>query len=252
MPSPISLQLYSLRAEAAKDFTAVLKQVADIGYAGVETAGLHGLKPREFRKLVDGLGLKISSAHTGLPEGDKANAILDEQDAMGNRTLISGFGPNDLKDEAGVKRAVDRVNQAVPLLKKRKMRIGLHNHWWEFSVKLNGQTVHQLMMEQLDPSVFAEVDIYWVQTGGGDPAAVIRGLGKRAPLIHVKDGPCVQDPAIMTAVGQGKVDVRAALNANPGAEWHVVELDACATDMLQAVKDSYTFLTGNGLSQGRK
>jgi sugar phosphate isomerase/epimerase len=251
MPPPISVQLYSVREAAAKDFPSVLKKIADIGYVGVETAGLNGLKPKEFRKIIDGLGMEISSGHAGIPEGDQANAILDEQEEMGNTTLISGFGPNDLADEAGVKRAVARVNAAVPLLKTRKMRMGLHNHWWEFSVKINGKTVHQLMMELLDPSVFAETDIYWIQTGGGDPAAVIRQLGKRAPYIHVKDGACVRDPVVMTAVGKGKVDVKAALTAN-AAEWHVVELDACATDMFEAVKDSYTFLTQSGLSKGRK
>ena len=36
---PIGVQLYSLRELAAKDFAAVLKKVADIGYKYVEPAG---------------------------------------------------------------------------------------------------------------------------------------------------------------------------------------------------------------------
>ena len=55
--APISVQLYTLRDEAAKDFFGVLKTVADIGYTGVEFAGLHGKSAAEVRKVIDDLGL---------------------------------------------------------------------------------------------------------------------------------------------------------------------------------------------------
>ncbi|GAF97465.1 unnamed protein product, partial [marine sediment metagenome] len=41
-PKPIAVQLYSVREAAAGDLIGVLEQIAAIGYAGVEPAGLHG------------------------------------------------------------------------------------------------------------------------------------------------------------------------------------------------------------------
>jgi hypothetical protein len=35
-------------------------------------------------------------------------------------------------------------------------------------------------------------------------------------------------------------------------KWLVVELDRCATDMTEAVRGSYQYLTSNGLAAGNK
>ena len=58
----------------------------------------------------------------------------------------------------------------------------------------------------------------------------------------------------MVAVGSGKVDVPAVIGAaDPGTvEWLVVELDACATDMMTAIRESYEYLIGNNLAEGRR
>jgi hypothetical protein len=56
----------------------------------------------------------------------------------------------------------------------------------------------------------------------------------------------------MTAVGDGVVDVPAVVAAGkPVTEWLIVELDRCATDMMEAVARSYSYLVGEGLAQGR-
>ena len=52
----------------------------------------------------------------------------------------------------------------------------------------------------------------------------------------------------MTAVGAGKMPVAEILAASPSVEWKVVELDACATDMMEAVADSISWLTSQGLA----
>ena len=55
----------------------------------------------------------------------------------------------------------------------------------------------------------------------------------------------------MVAVGDGVIDIAGTLAAAPGAAWHIVELDRCATDMFEAVEASYRYLVGHGLSRGR-
>lgn len=248
--STLSVQLYSLRVEAARDFTGVLRDLAAVGYPAVEPAGLHDLSPAEFRGIIDDLGLRVSSAHVRLPVGDEANEVLDEQEAIGNTALIAGRRPEDFADADAIARVADVFNEAAANAARRGMTIGYHNHWWEFEAAIDGRCGYDVLVERLDPSVFMEVDIYWVQAGGHDPGDVVRRLGPRARYLHVKDGP-LDPPSPMTAVGQGKVDIAGVLQSNLDVQWHVVELDECGTDMFEAVAASHDYLVGNGLSAGR-
>ncbi len=65
---PIALQLFSVRDELAADFRGTLQKVKDLGYEGVEFAGLHGRDPQEIRAMLDDIGLKGMSAHVPLDE----------------------------------------------------------------------------------------------------------------------------------------------------------------------------------------
>ena len=86
-----------------------------------------------------------------------------------------------------------------------------------------------------------EIDTYWVQTGGVDPVKAIQESGKRATLLHIKDGPAnTTDP--MQALGTGAIDIPALLKAATYAEWLIVELDRCATDMAEACAKSAKYL----------
>ena len=95
-----------------------------------------------------------------------------------------------------------------------------------------------------------EVDTYWAAVGGQDPGAVpalLGRLGDRVRYLHVKDGPVTKDDP-MTAVGAGRMPVAEILAACPSAEWHVVELDRCATDMLTAVRTASAGSPRHGLA----
>ena len=70
---PIGLQLYTLRETAKDDFLGVLNKVAEIGYKGVEPAGLHGYEPNEIRKVLDDLGMVCCSTHGPLVTTDNLN-----------------------------------------------------------------------------------------------------------------------------------------------------------------------------------
>lgn len=251
MPAPIAIQLYTVRDQLAKGFEPVIRQIAEIGYAGIETAGFPGTTPAAAAKLFQSLGLKVSSAHTALPLGDNKNKVLDDAKTLGIQRIVSGKGPDDFKTLDLVKKTCALFNQAAQVAKENGLTFSIHNHWWEFQL-LDGQPVYRHMLAHLDPGVLFELDVYWIQTGGCNPAEVVKEIGKRAPLLHIKDGPCVQGQP-MTAVGDGQVDMPAIVKAGAGtAEWLIVELDACATDMLTAVKKSHDYLVGKGLAHGNK
>jgi len=248
---PISLQLYTVREAAAKDFPGVLKKVADVGYKGVEFAGLHGMAPAEVKRIVDDLGLQVSSAHMALPTPDNCAQLVGECNTLGIPKLVSGFGPDQFKTMQGCLDAAARFQQAAGLLKGSGIAFGIHNHWWE-SQPVDGEFPEDVVLQDA-PDVFAELDVYWAEVGCGDALGAVARLKSRAPLLHIKDGP-VDPPQPMTAVGAGALDMPALIRAADPAvlEWLIVELDSCAGDMMEAVEQSYRYLTENGLGAGNR
>ena len=250
---PIALQLYTVRDLCQEDFAGTIKKVADIGYKGVEFAGLHNMTAKEVRALLDDLGLQVSSAHAAMPTADNAAQLIEEAKTLGNPRLISGFGPDDVKTIAQCKAAAERLNAAVAALEGSRLQFGIHNHWWEFET-VEGQLPHDILLAEA-PGVFAEIDVYWAQFGGCDAAEQVARKKDRAPVLHIKDGPLIPgQPQPHTAVGAGKMDIPAVINAaDPNVlKWLIVELDSCATDMMQAAIDSYRYLTEQGLAAGSK
>ena len=251
-PPPISVQLYSLRESAATDFAGVLRRLGDVGFVGVELAGFNNLTPSEFAGVAKDSGLVVSSAHLGDLRADALNAALDDLQAIGCDTVAAAYlPPENFADENAVLRSAEILNAANEIARSRGMTFGYHNHWWEFTTLADGQTAYAHLYDQLDPSVFAELDLYWATVGGVDPKDVIAALGDRVRLLHVKDGPADNPKSSMVAVGSGSVDIAGVLGASSTVSWHVVELDRCDTDMFSAIADSYRFLTGAGLSRGR-
>lgn len=251
MLAPLAVQLYSLRKEAERDLPGVIARLAAIGYEGVELAGLHGHDASKLRGRLADAGLHVSAAHVPLPVGDAVERILDEQEALGNRDLVVAFMPPDrFEATEGVERVAHELNEASDVVRRRGFRLGYHNHWWEFEKRIAGETAHARLFRLLDAEIFAELDTYWAQVGGVDPARAVGELGERARMLHLKDGPARDAKAPMTALGEGAVDVPAIVAASR-AEWHVVELDRCATDMFEAVERSHRHLVEAGLARPR-
>ena len=252
MTTPIALQLYTLRDLLAQDYEGTIRKVADLGYLGVETANVFGESPAVAAKLFGELGLTVPSAHSQLPLGEHKQEVLDTMAALNCKRLILPWQPPELFQSVdGIKQVCEALNEASAVAKPHGIQVGYHNHWFEYGQVENRRTT-DIMLEHLSPDVFLEVDVYWVQTAGENPADMVRRLGARAPLLHIKDGPCQMD-APMTALGEGVVDVPGVVAAGAGStEWLIVELDRCATDMLEAVDKSYHYLIGKGLAHGNK
>jgi sugar phosphate isomerase/epimerase len=169
--------------------------------------------------------------------------------ALGCQRMICAYlSPDEYRGLEQIRRNCDMLNEANAVAVAKGLSFGLHNHWWEFE-PVEGQYPYHLWLEHLDPAVFFEIDTYWVQTAGLDPAAVLREFGERAPLLHIKDGPAVKEEP-MTAVGEGVMDFPGILRAAGNhPEWLIVELDRCATDMLEAVTKSYRYLVAMNREQ---
>ncbi|MBS3733808.1 MAG: sugar phosphate isomerase/epimerase [Phycisphaerae bacterium] len=249
---PISIQLYSVREQTQHDLPGVLSRIAEIGYKGVEPAGLQGRSPKGFRALLDDLGLVASSTHGPLPTAENVNEIVETAQALGYDMVISGKSPDDFRTRDAILAAAEQFQTAAELLKPHGVRMGYHNHWWEFD-EIDGRLGYEIFLEAA-PDVFSEMDTYWAcNFGAVDVPAMVAKHAARLPILHIKDGPLVRDEP-HTAVGAGKMDVPAVIGAADAdvLEWLVVELDECAGDMMDAVAASYAYLTGQGLAAGNK
>jgi sugar phosphate isomerase/epimerase len=233
----------------ADDPFAALTRIADMGYVGVEIvsgmvdAGL-------MKQMLDDCGLAVCAAHSALPDRENAAAVLDEQELLDNECLIVSSSPRDFEDADALARTAERFNEAAALAGARGMRVGYHNHYWEWVPSADGRPAYDVFWEHLVPALVAEVDLYWAEVAGHSPAQVVADLGPRAELVHVKDGPLVVGEP-MTAVGSGRADVAAAVGAGDHVRWHIVELDDCADDMFQALAESAEWLVAQGLSARR-
>ena len=245
MKPQLALQLYTLRDRLAQDFAGTLAKIAEIGYQAVETAFWPpGMTVQQAAILLKQASLTPMAAHIELPLGDQEGPVLATLATLGcTRAIWHGWPQDaDYGSLAGVKRLAERYNRANQLLRQHGYSFGLHNHWWEFA-PVDGHYPYQILLSELDPSIFFELDTYWIKTAGRDPAQVVAEIGPRAPLLHIKDGPAVKG-APMTALGDGTQAFAAILRASAGAaQWLIVELDECATDMLTAVQRSFHYLT---------
>jgi sugar phosphate isomerase/epimerase len=248
---PIGIQLYTLRTQLAEDFESVIRRVAEIGYAGVEFGGVYGESPAAAARLCSELGLQISSMHSPTPIRENLTLAIDTAKTLGvKRVICAWYPPENFATVDDIRATCEQLNTANEILRGNDLELHYHNHWQECA-RVGDKYVYQHMVDFLEPTVGFEVDVYWAKTAGVDPAEMVRELGKRAPLLHIKDGPATMD-GDMTAVGDGVVDINAIASASRGtAEWWIVELDRCATDMMQAVEKSYYYITQRGFAHGR-
>lgn len=252
MPAPLALQLYTVRDILNAGFEAGVRRVAEIGYVGVEPAGFPGTTPAAAARLFNELGLTVCAAHLPAPIGEKKNEVLDTVAALRAPYSVVSQSPDSFKSVDSIRRVCDMLNEANEVARANGFKFGYHNHWWECGI-VDGRPGIEYMAEFLAPDVIFEIDTYWVKTGGLDPVELVRKFGKRAPLLHIKDGPAVTDQP-MTAVGEGIIDWQPVIEAGAQtAEWLIVEQDRSAKpDMMAEAKASYDYLVGKGLAHGKR
>lgn len=245
--SPPALQLYTLREQLGDDRAGILRQVAAFGYGAIEPYDVV-TDPDLLRAELDEAGLSVCSVHGQVLGDVDAKATFAGARTVGSGTVIVPFQPPERYADADSVAAVAReLNEAAAAAADHGLRLGYHNHAFELSSSVGGRPALEVLADALDPAVVLEVDTYWAAVGGQDVPALLGRLGDRVRYLHVKDGPVTADDP-MTAVGSGVMPIADVLAAAPSAEWHVVELDRCATDMLTAVGDSLAWLASRGLA----
>ncbi|MCF3650863.1 sugar phosphate isomerase/epimerase family protein [Synoicihabitans lomoniglobus] len=233
MPAPrLSLQLYSLRDKTKEDFAATVSAVAQMGYAGVETAGFGNLDAAAGSAAIRDAGLEVSGMHVGihLLRGE-FNRVVDEALLCGTKNIICPFWPKAHFRTADACRRIGRdLNEIGARLRGLGFQFHYHNHDGEIAL-VEGRRVFDWMLDAAAPeNLGCQADVYWVHVGGKDPAEFIREQGRRITLLHIKDE---------KEIGSGPVDfpaVFAAAESVDAAEWYVIEVEKYNHDPLESVR----------------
>lgn len=250
-------QLYSVREQIATDLEGTMRTLAEIGYVGVETYALpEGLTLRGAAKVFKDCGLNVFGMHTELPEESQRENILKMADAYQcDRVVYAGWPEGEkYKNMDAIRKTAEMYDEIAVYLKSRGLRFGLHNHWFEFELVDNVYPFYYLL-EHASPAIFFEIDTYWAKTAGLDPARVLRDFGKRAPFLHIKDGPAIKgDQAyVQVPAGKGAMDFPAiAAAGQENTEWMIVEFDEYAGDIFEGLKSSYGYLASKGFIQAKE
>ena len=246
-----AVQLYTLRDFTATpgDFSKTLQRVREIGYPAVELAGTAGLPPAEAAKIVRDADLQICSSH------ESPRMILENPQQVVDR--LGEFGithaaypwPDgiDFSNAKHVGNLITGLDAAGAVLRRAGMTLCYHNHAHEFFQYSDLTVLGEIFALTAPEHLQAELDIHWVQAGGGDPAEFCRRFAGRLPLLHVKDFTVSATGERQFAeVGYGNLNIPEIIAAAEaaGCQWFIVEQDTCSGDPFECIARSFDYLKG--------
>jgi sugar phosphate isomerase/epimerase len=234
-----SVQLYSVREQFADDPKATLDRLAAIGFTQVEPYGLVD-NAAALKSALPAAGLTAPTTHMHLVGADLDRVFAAAAD-LGIQIVIEPAVRDGWQDADGVAGIADALNAAAAKAAEHGLRVGYHNHYWEFG-DVDGRPAYEVFADRLDPAVVLEVDAYWSTAAGADTPALLRRLGGKVVALHVKDGDLSTDASGQVPAGQGRVPVAEVLAAAPDA-LRVVEFDRYDGDIFAALGESHAYLT---------
>lgn len=225
---PIALQLFSLRKQCEEDLEETLGYVREIGFDGVELAGVYGRTAPQLRAMLEKNSLKCCGSHTPLQEfmGANLSRTIEYNRTLQNRNLIVPGLPKEYEGSAASwKAAAERLNQIADQLRPVGMRVGYHNHAVEFR-SVDGVLPWAVLYRYTRPEVILQLDTGNARIGGADPTAIINQYPRREVTVHVKDYlPQNTDPVLGSSDFDWKQFLRTC--ASRGAtEWYIIEHDS--------------------------
>ncbi|TDF93164.1 sugar phosphate isomerase/epimerase family protein [Paenibacillus piri] len=228
----IAAQLYTLREflKTPEGIAESLKKVKQIGYEAVQVSGVGPIGDQELKELADREQLTICATHIPYPDlTDRLDDVIKKHQLWGCKYVGLGGMPNEYRtSKEGYIEFAKKASEIGRKLDAAGLKFIYHNHNFEYA-KFDGKTGMEILLEQSDASAFDfELDVYWVQAGGGDAVEWIKKFDGRMKVVHLKDMAVTPEREQRFAeVGEGNMNFPAILNAcrEIGAEWGAVEQD---------------------------
>lgn len=214
------IQLYSLRDAAKQDFSGMLERVARIGYRGVEFAGYGGMTGEEMAAKLKQLGLEAPSSHIS---ADRFANHFDEEveflKAVGAKYAV--LPHYSMENEHQALEVAKLFQEYALRCREQGLVFAYHNHGFEFKAAEKGGCLLDLILEHA-PDVMLELDLYWTQYAGVDPAEYIRKWQDRIVLLHIKDIENMETKRCVDA-GTGMLDFAALRDLAVNSEYAIYE-----------------------------
>lgn len=114
---PVGIQVYGLRdllENTPENFKNVMQEVKDMGYDGVELAGLYGLSPEYVKETLDEIGLIPISAHIAFAEMmEDLDQIIKDYTTIGVKYLVMPYMAEEYRpvNPSGFKEFLPLLNE---------------------------------------------------------------------------------------------------------------------------------------------
>ena len=187
--APLGVQTYTFRRSIGTDPVKVLDTIKKLGFTEIEGGGGR-MHPSEFKKLCDERGISIPSTGAGYEDlVNKIDSVVWRAKMLGAKYVMCAWIPhqNNTLTFENAKKAVEDFNKAGKILKENGLTFCYHAHGYEFQPYEDG-TLLDYMFKNTNPEyVSFQMDIFWIQFGGGDPVALLKKYGSRWKMMHIKD-----------------------------------------------------------------
>ena len=187
--APLGVQTYTFRRSIGNDPVKVLDTIKKLGFTEIEGGGGR-MHPAEFKKLCDERGISIPSTGAGYEDlVNKIDSVVWRAKLLGAKYVMCAWIPhqNNVLTFENAKKAVEDFNSAGKILKENGLTLCYHAHGYEFQ-PYEGGTLLDYMIKNTNPEyVSFQMDIFWIQFGGGDPVALLKKYGNRWKMMHLKD-----------------------------------------------------------------
>lgn len=245
----LGAQLYTLRdyLKSPKDIAQALQKVRQIGYEAVQVSGMAAIDEGELVKILDEQGLICAATH------EPGDTILNNPQKVVERlaklrckyTAYPFPAGINMSSKSSVLDFAAKLNAAGKTLYEAGMVLTYHNHSIEFQ-RIEGKLIIDMIYDNTDPLyVQGEIDTYWVQHGGGNPAQWCQKLQDRLPLLHLKDYIITNGNVPTYAeIGSGNLDWQQIIPAaqKAGCQWYLVEQDVCPGSPFDSLQKSFCYV----------
>ncbi len=249
----LGVNMYSTRVftQNLADLRVALKRVAAIGYKAIQISGFGPMDPKDVAAVVEENGLTVAATHMAWPRFlAERDAVIGEHKLWKCEHPAIGGLPKEYNSLDGLRRFVRELPPALDDLEREGLDFSYHNHSHELA-RWDGKTWLQRLLEEADPRLKFEIDIYWIQHGGGDPALWLRKLAGRTPLLHIKDMAVTPErEQRFAAIGEGNMNLDPVLREARagGVRWYLVEQDqSYGRDPIDELAVSYRACRALGL-----
>jgi sugar phosphate isomerase/epimerase len=262
----IGLQLYTVRDAMAKDPSATLARVAQIGFNTVEGTYAPGdekfynMDAKAFADALKLNGLVMPSGHYRLgedaPDGEMKmkgtvlhdwDRAVEDAHTLGLKYMVCAWlSPAERKDLDHYKMIAGEFDKAGEKCRDAGIQLCYHNHDFEFE-KQGDQFPYDVILDNTDKKlVKMEMDMYWVTKANQDPISIIEKHPGRFPLWHLKDLDKTPERGF-TEVGNGIIDFKKILTHAPeaGLKYFFVEQDKCPGDPFDSITQSIAYIKKN-------